>query len=69
MRYIYLGHEGTSPELRDQECDPVRDPKTGQCIVGRGNALVRFADGSVRVVARRRLRLTEKLRSSLEEVA
>lgn len=58
MRYVYLGHAGTDPLLRGAECDPIRDPKTGKCVVGRGNALVRFAvDDSVRVVARRRLRL------------
>jgi len=56
-RYTYLGDRMTDPALKGLPCDPVRR-RDGRCIVGRGNALVRFSDGSVRVVLRRRLRLT-----------
>ena len=59
MRYIYLGTRGTAPALVGQPCDPVRDARR-KCIVGRGNQLVRFADGTERVVVRRRLRLRER---------
>ncbi len=58
-RYVYLGTVGTDPALKLAPCDPVRRPD-GRCVVGRGNALVRFADGAPRVVVRRRLRLREK---------
>jgi len=57
VRYEYLGTEGTDPALVGMACDPVRNRKTGKCVTGRGNALVRFADGSVRVVILRRLRV------------
>jgi hypothetical protein len=60
MRYVYLGTRETDPALKGRACDPVRRPD-GRCVVGRGNQLVRFADGQARVVVRRRLRLTEKL--------
>lgn len=63
VRYLYLGTRDTDPALKGQPCDPVRRPD-GKCIVGRGNQLVRFADGSVRVVVRRRLRVGEKPKPS-----
>ena len=56
MRYLYLGTRQSDPRLRGQPCDPVRRPD-GKCIVGRGNQLVRFADGRRVVVVRRRLRV------------
>jgi hypothetical protein len=56
VRYVYLGVRDTDPTLKGRPCDPVRRPD-GRCIVGRGNQLVRFADGVERVVVRRRLRL------------
>jgi hypothetical protein len=56
LRYRYLGDRWTAGALRGQFCDPVRDER-GKCVVGRGNALVVFADGDIRVVNRRRLRL------------
>lgn len=59
FRYVYLGTVDTDPALKGQPCDPVRDSR-GKCIVGRGNQLVRFADGAKRVVVRRRLRLRER---------
>lgn len=65
VRYRYLGAVGTNPRYVDAPCDPIRNPKTGRCVVGRGNALVRFEGGAVVVVARRRLRLAESLPSSL----
>lgn len=60
MRYVYLGDRLTDPALVGQPCDPVRRPD-GKCIVGRRMAtqLVVFADGVVRVVLRRRLRVME----------
>lgn len=39
-------------------CEPVK--RAGKCIVGRGNQLVRFADGVQVVVVRRALRLRGK---------
>lgn len=68
MRYVYLGDSWTAGALRGMECDPIRDER-GRCVVGRGNALVVFADGSVRIVNRRRLRLASKLRPRLEVAA
>ena len=59
MRYVYPGDKLTRPELRGQPCDPVRR-RDGRCIVGQGKALVRFADGTLCIVLRRRLRLKEK---------
>jgi len=56
MRYVYLGVRDTDPALIGQPCEPVRRAD-GRCIVGRGNQLVRFTDGSRRVVVRRRLRV------------
>ncbi len=54
-RYIYLGCKDTDPALKGAPCDPVLRAD-GRCVVGRGNQLVRFADGLARVVVRRRLR-------------
>lgn len=59
-RYVYLGDKLTAPKWKGQPCDPVRRVD-GKCIVGKGKALVRFADGDLCVVIRRRLRLTEKV--------
>lgn len=58
MRYVYLGDRLTDPALVGLPCDPVRRAD-GKCIVSvrMATALVRFADGVMRVVARRRLRL------------
>lgn len=57
-RYIYLGDRLTAAELRDLQCDPVRDLR-GKCIVSTkmATALVVDAAGQRYVVARRRLRL------------
>ena len=59
-RYVYLGDRLTAPSLRGAPCDPVRRPD-GKVVVGRGKALVRFADGRAVVVLRRRLRLAGRL--------
>lgn len=58
MRYVYLGDAMTDAALIGQPCDPVRRAD-GKCIVSTrfATALVRFADGSERVVKRRRLRV------------
>jgi hypothetical protein len=58
LRYIYLGDRLTAPELRGQRCDPMRRPD-GKCIISvrMATALVRFEDGSIRCVLRRRLRV------------
>lgn len=58
MRYVYLGDRLTDPALVGQQCDPVRRAD-GKCIVSQrmATALVRFADGRERVVARRCLRV------------
>jgi hypothetical protein len=58
MRYTYLGDKLTAPKWKGQPCDPVRRPD-GKCIVGRGKALVQFANGERCIVIRRRLRLVE----------
>lgn len=58
MRYIYLGDRLTDPTLVQQPCDPVRRAD-GRCVVGRSKQLVRFGDGRLVAVLRRRLRLTE----------
>jgi len=39
-------------------CDPVK--RNGKCVVGRGNQLVKFPDGTLSVVVRRALRLADK---------
>lgn len=66
-RYTYLGDRQTRGELRGAQCDPVRR-LDGKCVVGRAmaTALVRLPDGRLAVVARRRLRLNEKLRRQSE---
>jgi hypothetical protein len=58
VRYTYLGDKLTDPALVGAQCDPCRR-EDGKCIVSvkRASALVRFADGITRVVARRRLRV------------
>lgn len=56
MRYIYLGDRMTDVALKGQPCEPVRRAD-GKCVRGRGSQLVRFADGVVRVVIARRLRV------------
>ena len=58
MRYVYLGDAMTDPALVNQQCEPVRRDD-GKCIVSTrmATALVRFADGTHRVVKRRRLRV------------
>jgi hypothetical protein len=58
VKYVYLGDRMTDLALVNQRCDPVRRPD-GKCIVSTrfATALVRFADGSERVVKRRRLRV------------
>lgn len=61
MRYVYLGDRMTRPDLRGAECDPIRRAD-GRTIVStrRATAKVIFEDGSIHVVARRRLRLKHK---------
>lgn len=70
FRYVYLGtttgrrfaEMGWDVDDRGgQYCDPVRLPD-GKCILSTKFAtqLVRFADGTVSTVARRRLRLKDK---------
>ena len=59
MRYIYLGDKLTRPELRGQPCDPGRRPD-GRGVVGQGKAVVRFRDGTLAIVLRRRLRLRKE---------
>ena len=54
-RYTHLHDHLTYPSLRGAPCDPVR--RVDGKVVGRGKALVRFADGRAVVVLRRRLRL------------
>lgn len=68
MRYLYRGDKLTDPALINQPCDPVRRPD-GKCIVSQkmATALVRFADGTERVVARRRLILTLTARMAQQE--
>jgi hypothetical protein len=63
MRYVYLGTPMTDPKLKGMECDPARRAD-GKVVRGGGKALVVFADGSRRVVAARRLRLTQRPRPS-----
>ena len=60
MRYLYLGDLMTDPALVNQPCDPVRR-EDGKCVVSSrmASALVEFADGSRRVVKRRRLRVVQ----------
>ena len=62
FHYRYLGDRWTREECRDRLCNPVRR-EDGRCIVSvqRASALVVFDDGTCHVVARRRLRLVEKL--------
>lgn len=62
MRYVYLGDRLTRSELRGMTCDPVRRAD-GRAVVStaRAAALVVDAAGRGHVVARRRLRLAEKL--------
>lgn len=61
VRYVYLGDRMTRLDLRGAECDPIRRAD-GRAIVStpRATAKVVFEDGSVHVVARRRLRLKDK---------
>lgn len=63
MRYVYLGDRWTRPDLKGMACDPVRRPD-GRCVVSTkmATALVEDASGARHVVARRRLRLTSKLK-------
>lgn len=73
-RYIYLGLESERKlaalgfDVTDRSghpCDPVRRASDGTCILSTRFAtqLVRFADGTVATVARRRLRLKDKYES------
>ena len=63
MRYLYLGDATTDPALVGQPCEPVRR-EDGRCIVSTrmATALVVFADGTHRVVKRRRLRVVREAR-------
>lgn len=45
--------------------DPVKE--SGRYVIGKGNQLVRFADGTLAVVVRRTLRLRHKCKSHGEE--
>lgn len=58
MRYTYLGDKFSDPELTDQPCEPVLRGD-GRCIVAGSKQLVTFADGTRRLVMRRRLRLNQ----------
>lgn len=58
MRYVYTGGAGTP--LHGQRCEPVRDVR-GKIVWGRVSALVQFADGSIWIVTRQRLRLAEQV--------
>lgn len=62
MRYIYLGDRLTRADLKNMPCDPVRRTD-GRAVVSRrrASALVVDSSGVPHVVARRRLRLVEKL--------
>lgn len=53
--YVYLGDRLTDPDLVMKVCRPVRRAD-GKCVCGRSAQLVRFGDGTERVVLRRRLR-------------
>jgi hypothetical protein len=61
VRYTYLGDPLTRPELVGGQCDPIRRPD-GRCVVSvrMATAAVRFANGQLHVVKRRRLRLNER---------
>lgn len=63
-RYTYLGDHWTREELRGMQCDPVRRTD-GKCVVSTkmATALVIGGSGVRYVVARRMLRLNEKLDS------
>lgn len=69
-RYIYLGLASERRmsklgfDVKDRSgmpCDPVRRPD-GKCVLSTTFAtqLVRFADGTLQTIARRRLRLKDK---------
>lgn len=58
-RYVYLGDRMTAPRWKGQACDPVRRAD-GKCVVGRSMQVVRFADGTVMGVLRRRLRVSKE---------
>jgi len=64
FRYVYLGDRWTDARLAGRACNPVRRPD-GRCILSgpRASALVVFDTGERHVVARRRLRLVEKLKA------
>jgi hypothetical protein len=68
-RYVYLGDRWTDARLAGRACNPVRRAD-GRCIVSgaRASALVSFDTGERHVVARRRLRLVEKVRGARSEV-
>jgi hypothetical protein len=55
VRYIYLGDRLTDASLVNAACDPVRR-RDGKCILGKSKQLVRFGDGRIVIVVRRRLR-------------
>lgn len=70
-RYIYLGLKSERRlanlgfdvvDRSGMPCDPVRRAADGKCILSTQFAtqLVRFADGTMATVARRRLRLKDK---------
>ena len=59
MRYCYHNRAYLASGARyGLVADPVK--REGKCVVGRGNQLVRFEDGSLVVVVRRALRLRRK---------
>lgn len=65
MRYTYLGDAMTDPALVGKRCDPVRRAD-GKCIVSTRMAsqLVIFeGEDRPRVVKRRRLRITDALKT------
>lgn len=65
-RYLYLGDKLSDPTLTGMRCNPVRRPD-GKCVVSvkMATALVEDEHGQRYVVARRRLRVIDKMQSSL----
>lgn len=63
MRYTYLGDKWTNKTLIGLQCNPVLR-QDGKCIVSiqMATALVKDKNGNQYVVARRRLRLNNKLK-------
>lgn len=68
MRYLYTNKayiKSGSPH--GTQCDPIK--RNNKCIVGRGNQLVQFANGTRAVVVRRTLRLSDKYPANWSTIA